>query len=107
MSEPDGKLKILPEELFRPVQSDLDFSLDRVTHAKSDEVSPFLETVLRGQVQAPFGLPKTANKGEIEVALDKNVEGIESAFADCVIHNAGKLLSCKQRPGCRSAPAKD
>ncbi len=43
MSQKDEKLKTLLQELFQLDQPDLDFGLYRVMHAKSAEVSQFLE----------------------------------------------------------------
>ncbi len=55
MSQKFAKLKTLPEELFQLDQPDLDFGIYRVLHAKSAEVSQFLEKDLLPQVHAAFG----------------------------------------------------
>jgi adenine-specific DNA-methyltransferase len=64
----------LLRELFQLDQPDLDFGLYRVMHAKSAEVSQFLDRDLLPQVNAAFGQYKTADKAEIEKELAKAVE---------------------------------
>jgi adenine-specific DNA-methyltransferase len=70
------------KELFQLDQPDLDFGLYRIMHAKSAEITQFLETDLLPQVQAAFALYKTADKAEIEKALAKVIAGIEAAGMD-------------------------
>jgi adenine-specific DNA-methyltransferase len=82
MSQKYEKLKTLLEELFQLDQPDLDFGLYRVMHAKSAEVSQFLDKDLLPQVQAAFGQYKTADKAEIEKELAKVLAGIEAAGMD-------------------------
>ena len=79
MSQKYEKLKMLLKELFQLDQPDLDFGLYRVMHAKSAEVSKFLDNDLLPQVQAAFGQYKTADKAELEKKLSKVVAGIEAA----------------------------
>ncbi|MDP1900821.1 MAG: hypothetical protein Q8K96_10255, partial [Rubrivivax sp.] len=47
------------KELFQLDQPDLDFGLYRIMHAKSAEITQFLEKDLLPQVQAAFALYKT------------------------------------------------
>jgi adenine-specific DNA-methyltransferase len=82
MSQNYEKLKTLLKELFQLDQPDLDFGLYRVMHAKSAEVSQFLDKDLLPQVQAAFGQYKTADKAEIEKELAKVIAGIEAAGMD-------------------------
>ncbi len=82
MSQKYEKLKTLLKELFQLDQPDLDFGLYRVMHAKSAEVTQFLDKDLLPQVQAAFGLYKTADKAEIEKELAKVIAGIEAAGMD-------------------------
>jgi len=82
MSQKYEKLKTLLKELFQLDQPDLDFGLYRVMHAKSSEVSQFLDKDLLPQVQAAFGQYKTADKAEIEKELAKVIAGIEAAGMD-------------------------
>jgi len=82
MSQKYQKLKTLLQELFQLDQPDLDFGLYRVMHAKSAEVSQFLDKDLLPQVQAAFGQYKTADKAEIEKELAKVLAGIEAAGMD-------------------------
>jgi adenine-specific DNA-methyltransferase len=72
----------LLKELFQLDQPDLDFGLYRVMHAKSAEVSQFLDRDLLPQVQAAFGQYKTSDKAEIEKELSKVIAGIETAGMD-------------------------
>ena len=61
MSQKYEKLKTLLKELFQLDQPDLDSGLYRVMHAKSAEVSQFLDKDLLPQVKAGhLPLPKTA-----------------------------------------------
>jgi len=82
MSQNFEKLKILLKELFQLDQPDLDFGLYRVMHAKSGEVTQFLDKDLLPQVQVAFGQYKTADKAEIEKELAKVIAGIEAAGMD-------------------------
>ena len=72
------KLKTLLKELFQLDQPDLDFGLYRVMHAKSAEVSQFLDNDLLPQVQAAFGQYKTADKAELEKKLSNMIVSIEA-----------------------------
>lgn len=74
MNQKYEKLKTLLKELFQLDQPDLDFGLYRVMHAKSAEVSQFLDRDLLPQVQAAFGQYKTADKAEVEKELAKAIE---------------------------------
>ncbi len=82
MSQKYEKLKTLLQELFQLDQPDLDFGLYRVMHAKSAEVSQFLDKDLLPQVHAAFGQYKTADKAEIEKELSKVIASIEAADMD-------------------------
>ncbi len=82
MSQKYDKLKTLLQELFQLDQPDLDFGLYRVMHAKSDEVSTFLDKDLLPQVQEAFGQYKAADKAEIEKEMATVVAGIEAAGMD-------------------------
>jgi adenine-specific DNA-methyltransferase len=82
MSQKYEKLKTLLKELFQLDQPDLDFGLYRVMHAKSAEVTQFLDKDLLPQVQAAFGQYKSADKAEIEKELAKVIAGIEAAGMD-------------------------
>lgn len=82
MSKKYEKLKTLLKELFQLDQPDLDFGLYRIMHAKSAEVSQFLDQDLLPQVKEAFALYQTADKAEIKKELDKVVAGIEAAGMD-------------------------
>ena len=79
MSQKYEKLKTLLKELFQLDQPDLDFGLYRVMHAKSAEVSQFLDKDLLPQVKAAFGEYKTADKEDLEKELSKVIAGVEAA----------------------------
>ena len=79
MNQRHEKLKTLLKELFQLDQPDLDFGLYRVMHAKSAEVSQFLDKDLLPQVTAAFGQYKTADKAELEKELSKVIAGVEAA----------------------------
>src|SRR4026208_758118 len=82
MSQKYEKLKALLKELFQLDQPDLDFGLYRIMHAKSAEVTEFLDQHLLPQVKEAFGLYKSADKSEIEKELAKVVPGIHAAGMD-------------------------
>jgi adenine-specific DNA-methyltransferase len=82
MSQKYDKLKTLLKELFQLDQPDLDFGLYRIMHAKSAEVSQFLDKDLLPQVQAAFSHYKSADKAELEKELAKVIAGIEAAGMD-------------------------
>ena len=79
MSQKYEKLNTLLKELFQLDQPDLDFGLYRVLHAKSAEVSQFLDNDLLPQVQAAFGQYRTADKAELEKELSTVIAGVETA----------------------------
>src|SRR5271166_2688114 len=76
------KLKNLLRELFQLDQPDLDFGLYRIMHAKSAEVTQFLDKDLLPQVKEAFGLYKTADKAELEKELAKAIEQAQSLGAE-------------------------
>ena len=79
MQQKYEKLKTLLKELFQLDQPDLDFGLYRVMHAKSAEVSKFLDEDLLPQVRSAFDLYKTADSAEWGKALAELIRGIEAA----------------------------
>jgi adenine-specific DNA-methyltransferase len=82
MSQKFEKLKTLLKELFQLDQPDLDFGLYRIMHAKSAEVTQFLDTDLLPQVKQAFGLYKTSDKAELEKELAKAIEQAHGLGAD-------------------------
>src|SRR6266481_4538044 len=79
MSQKFEKLKTLLKELFQLDQPDLDFGLYRIMHAKSAEVTQFLDNDLLPQIKQAFGLYKTADKAELEKELVRVIAGVEAA----------------------------
>ncbi len=83
---PDGQkfknLKALLKELFQLNQPDLDFGLYRIMHAKSAEVSQFLDQDLLPQIKAAFGQYKTADKAELKKQLADVITGVKAAGMD-------------------------
>ena len=82
MSQKYEKLKTLLMELFQLDQPDLDFGLYRVIHAKSAEVSQFLDKNLLPQVKDAFALYQSANKAEIEKDLSKAMNQVQALGVD-------------------------
>src|SRR2546430_731909 len=82
MSQKYEKLKNLLKELFQLDQPDLDFGFYRVMHAKSAEVSAFLEKDLLPQVTAAFAHYQPADKAAIEEALAKVTAAVKVAEMD-------------------------
>ena len=79
MSQKYEKLKTLLMELFQLDQPDLDFGLYRVMHAKSAEISQFLDNDLLPQVRDAFSQYSTSDRAEIEKELFKLIAVVESA----------------------------
>ncbi len=69
MSDRYEKLKTLLKELFQLDQPDLDFGLYRIMHAKSGEVTAFLDADLLPQVKEAFALYQPADKAALEAEL--------------------------------------
>ncbi len=82
MSQKFEKLKNLLKELFQLDQPDLDFGLYRIMHAKSAEVTQFLDKDLLPQVKQAFALYKTSDKAELEKELTKAIEQAQGLGAD-------------------------
>ena len=82
MSNSFEKFKSLLCELFQLDQPDLDFGFYRIMHAKSAEVTAFLERDLLPQVKAAFAQYKPADKAVLEKELAKAIEQALSLGAD-------------------------
>ena len=76
------KLKNLLKELFQLDQPDLDFGLYRIMHAKSAEITQFLDNDLLPQVKQAFSLYKSADSAELQKELDKAIEQAQALGAD-------------------------
>ena len=79
MSQKHEKLKTLLKELFQLDQPDLDFGIYRVLHARSAEVSEFLDKDLLPQVKDAFALYRSADKTELQKELSKVITSVEAA----------------------------
>ena len=79
MSQKYEKLKTLLKELFQLDQPDLDFGFYRVMHARSAEVTQFLEKDLLPQVKAAFAQYQPADKAVIEKELAQVIAGVQAA----------------------------
>ena len=77
-----NKVKTLLLELFQLDQPDLDFGIYRIMHARSAEVTQFLDKDLLPQVAAAFGEYQPADKAEIEKELVTLKAGIAAAGMD-------------------------
>ena len=82
MNQKYEKLKVLLTELFQLDQPDLDFGIYRIMHAKSAEVTQFLDKDLLPQAQAAFDKYKIDDKVEVEKELAKVIAGIDAAGMD-------------------------
>jgi adenine-specific DNA-methyltransferase len=82
MSQKFEKLKTFLMELFQLDKPDLDFGIYRVMHAKTAEVTQFLDKDLLPQVNAAFSQYQTADKAEIEKELAKAIEQAQALGAD-------------------------
>ncbi|EKJ86151.1 DNA methylase family protein [Leptospira meyeri serovar Hardjo str. Went 5] len=79
MSQKYEKLKNLLKELFQLDQPDLDFGLYRIMHARSKEITEFLDKDLLPQVKASFAEYKPADKATIQAELDKITASVSDA----------------------------
>lgn len=82
MTQRFDKLVNLLKELFQLDQPDLDFGFYRVMHAKSAEVSQFLERDLLPQVRAAFAQYQPADKAALERELAKVIAQARALGAD-------------------------
>lgn len=82
MSDRYEKLKKLLKELFQLDQPDLDFGLYRIMHAKSGEVTAFLDNDLLPQVKQAFALYQPADKAALEQELAQAIEQARSLGVD-------------------------
>lgn len=67
------KLKNLLKELFQLDQPDLDFGIYRIMHARSEEITKFLDKDLLPQVKEAFAQYQSADKKEIQKRLDEAI----------------------------------
>ena len=74
MNQKYEKLKGLLQELFQLDQPDLDFGIYRIMHAKSAEVTKFLDEDLLPQVEEAFAQYKTADRSELETRYKRAVD---------------------------------
>jgi adenine-specific DNA-methyltransferase len=82
MSQKYEKLKTLLRELFQLDQPDLDFGIYRILHAKSAEVTQFLDQDLLPQVREAFAQYQSADSAELKKELDKLIGQILGADMD-------------------------
>lgn len=89
------KLKNLLKELFQLDQPDLDFGIYRIMHAKSDEVTKFLDEELLPQVKEAFSHYKPADRAALQKELDKAIEQARGLGVDPEAAPAVKELRAK------------
>ncbi len=77
MNQKYEKLKTLLRELLQLDQPNLDFGLYRVMHAKSAEVTQFLDKDLLPQVQVAFGWREGNREVDFVVHADRRLVAIE------------------------------
>lgn len=82
MSAKFDRLITLLRELFQLDQPDLDFGIYRIMHAKSGEVTQFLERDLLPQVRKAFEQYQPADKAAIKQKLDEAIAAAESLGVD-------------------------
>jgi len=98
MSQSYERLKAKLMELFQLDQPELDFGFYRIMHAKSAEITKFLEEDLLPQVRAAFAEYSTADRAEIEKELAKAIEqatalGVDPESAQKVKELRAKLAA--------------
>src|SRR5690606_30201845 len=72
----------LLKELFQLDQPELDFGIYRILHARSAEITQFLEKDLLPQVREAFKEYRTADKTELEKELAKAIEQAQALGVD-------------------------
>jgi len=82
MSQQYNKLNTLLKELFQLDQPDLDFGFYRIMHAKSQEISTFLDKDLLPQIQAAFSEYADMDKAKLQRELDGKIQQIKSLGSD-------------------------
>ena len=82
MSQQFEKLTTLLKELFQLDRPDLDFGFYRIMHAKSAEITQFLERDLLPQVQEALSQYKSADKAKLEQELAETVAQAHKLGAD-------------------------
>lgn len=76
------KLKNLLKELFQLDQPDLDFGIYRIMHARSEEITKFLDNDLLPQVKEAFARYQSADKKEIQKQLDEAITQAKNLGVD-------------------------
>jgi adenine-specific DNA-methyltransferase len=82
MSQKYEKLKALLKELFQLDQPDLDFGFYRVMHARTAEVTQFLDQDLLPQVKAALAQYQPADKAALEKELATAIEQAQGLGVD-------------------------
>jgi adenine-specific DNA-methyltransferase len=82
MSVKYDKLKTLLRELFQLDHPDLDFGIYRIMHARSAEISKFLDEELLPQVSASFATYRPADKSAIQSELNTAIAQAQALGAD-------------------------
>jgi adenine-specific DNA-methyltransferase len=82
MSQQFQRLKAKLEELFQLDRPDLDFGVYRIMHARSAEISSFLEKDLLPQVREAFAQYRSADRDGIQKELQQAIEQAQSLGAD-------------------------
>jgi adenine-specific DNA-methyltransferase len=79
MSKKIEKLKTLLNELFRLDQPDLDFGIYRIMHARSEEITKYLEEGLLPQVKDAFEQYKSGDIDAVENEIKIAIKGARDA----------------------------
>ena len=87
MSQKYEKLKTLLKELFQLDQPELDFGIYRILHARSAEVTQFLDKDLLPQVKQAFAQYRTADKAELEKELAKAIEAVDTGALEAEVYD--------------------
>ena len=102
MSQKYEKLKTLLKELFQLDQPELDFGIYRILHARSAEVTQFLDKDLLPQVKQAFAQYRTADKAELEKELAKAIEAAQALGVDP--ESTQKVKELRARLGLNAPP---
>lgn len=95
MSEKYTKLVGLLKELFQLDQPDLDFGLYRIMHARSKEVTQFLDRDLLPQVHRAFEQYQSADKASLQAELVRAIEQAQALGAD--LETTPKIIELRNK----------
>ena len=84
------------KELFQLNQPDLDFGFYRIMHAKSEQVSSFIENDLLLVIQDAFGQVDDEKKNQLKEAIDKEIQ-LAKDYGSTDPENSPKVMEARAK----------